>query len=188
MKEFDVLSLSSSSMYFIVLAVYLIFILTNSIRSKKEKDIFNGLRIATLILPILYFAKLGYLNRNKKSMDVIQKVLLSIYFLFILIIICLEITEGEKKQYVYALVYVSPLLIVASLALCYQQWKSGNVPVYVIMMSLFLAMLYYTSFYDFLLQTSDIKTYDAILIIQTIISIVLSFIFGYMAYARLFNV
>jgi hypothetical protein len=181
-KKFDTVSLTSSSAYFAILAVYLIYILTGSISSKQEKDIFNGLRIATLILPIIYFAKLGYLGLKVKNSNTVQKTLLSIYFLLVLILLILDIIEGDKKQYIYALVYVSPLLIVSSFYLCYEQWKN-NLPKYITMLSFFLALLYYTSFYDFLIQSNDQDSNRSILIIQTIISFVLFLLFGYSAYS-----
>lgn len=188
-KNFDTVSLTSSSAYFVILAIYLIFVLTDSIKDKQTKDIFNGMRIATLILPVIYFAKLGYLGRKNKDTNTVQKTLLSIYFLLIIILICLDITEGDKKQYIYALVYVSPLLIIVSFYLSFEQWKD-NKPKYVLLLSFFLALLYYTSFYDFLITINQNvgeikKTNESIYIIQTIISFVLFILFGYMAYKNL---
>lgn len=192
-KKFDTVSLISSSAYFMILAVYLIFVLTNSIKDKQTKDTFNGLRIATLILPVIYFAKLGYigLKNNVHNGDAvsnaIQKSLLSIYFLLVLIVLCLDIAEGSKKQYIYALIYVSPLLIIASFYLSYEQLKN-NKPKYIVLLSFFLALLYYTSFYDFLINKDEnvVKISspqeESILTIQTIISFILFILFGYMAF------
>lgn len=180
-KKFDAVSLTSSSMYFLILAIYLIFMLTDSITNKKTKDTFNGLRIITLILPIIYFCKLGYLGLKDKNTNTIQKFLLGIYFLLVVILLSLDIAEGDKKEYIYAMIYISPLLIITSFYLSYEQWK-GGLPKYVVLLSFFLALLYYTSFYDFLIQSNDYETNKSIFIIQTIISFILFLLFGYMAY------
>lgn len=183
-KKFDTVALTSSSSYFLVFTIYLIFMLTKSLNDKKTKDVFNGLRIATLILPIIYFAKLGYIGLKNKNSNTIQKCLLSIYFLLVLIILSIDIAEGDKIQYVYALVYISPLLIISSFYLSYEQWKGGS-PKYIVLLSFFLALLYYTSFYDFHVQANKKETNETIIVVIAIISFILSILFGYATYKSL---
>jgi len=165
---FDNAANISSSMYFIVLAIFYGIdivqnnnevILTKKAGVLKTQDIFNILRIALLILPIIFFGKIGYLKYNnlcKKNysdnkmgcwMNVLQKFFLMTYFIIVVIELAM-LTANIDKEIMRMLIYIKlgfvSLLVLFSYALTYISYHDLDTST--ILLFLALATLYLISF------------------------------------------
>jgi len=173
----------SSAIYFMILTVYLGLLINNdpSLDRNKTVEIFGSM-IFFLLLPLMYFMKEGIWGDRTHTTYRMQKIIVSIYFILIIFDMIFYIDEVDNNYVVYSKLYILPFLITFTFYLIYEMIKSGNYSKksnLLVLISL-LGLLYYTVFFDTVLQAHGSKKNDPLLIIEMLISIALVGLFLYL--------
>lgn len=183
--SFDVIALIFSSIYFIIFAVYNLFIiLKNNDLLDFNVKIFAGLLLMSLILPIIYFIKQIHVSNKKLITAKYQKMILTLYFIvvFVSYILLLAGIKDDNKYLLYLKLYILPLLVLFSLYLIYESVKYTKYDTFSLLLNVLLAFLYYTALYDTIYEFVTDRHNDYLLGFIFVLSVALSYVFLKNAY------
>jgi hypothetical protein len=154
-NKFDTFALMCSTLYFVFFITTLGCIISGKCSAEGMTAV-TVLKIVTLILPTILFAKLLLQTigsesgpNNKLTMARFQLGILLAYFFLVFIFLCAQAagnTEAVGNINTLCL-YILPIFIMASFYSTYEMWQSGGVPKSIIYLNLVLAILYYSLFY-----------------------------------------
>lgn len=188
-NKLDIAASLCSFLYFIFFITSLGCLISGQCSEQGNTGV-TSMKIITLILPMVFFAKLLYDatigEQNNYSMHRFQLGILLAYFFIVFLFMCAQVdnnTEAAKNINTLAL-YILPIFIIASFYSTYELWKTGGKTRSLLYLNLTLAVLYYSLFY-FSLEFNGSVFGDfggnALNSILIAISIILVFLFLYRA-------
>ena len=190
-KTFDKIALSSSCLFFIIYLIFVSLVFTTITRN--ELIIFNSFLLVLIILPVVFFVKLGIIAMIEcEIVSIFQRMFLFVYFMTILteIILFLADVKTGIEMISAKIVIISFLLfftIMMVIKQVYTNYYTQHFPIFLlgaVLLFFYGSLLVENAFnYEKYKQNGQIPpANEEIAISKIVIAFFLIFCFGYAAY------